>query len=206
MTTAFPPLISDLTRTAHLLSLVVGLGTAFFADGLYVFNAHRGLSRARFAILLRAHDLATLALAGLWLSGIALAYDLTRFEPERVTPKLVTKIGMVTLLTANALVIKEFALPAMARWRGLPFRAYPLRLRLALTASGVASATGWGTALLLGAAHSARAMDFSALFRLLAPVGAAAALGAFLLLWTPLPRLLARALPDAAPLPPQDDR
>lgn len=195
MTTAFPPLIADLTRTGHLLSLVVGLGVAFFADGLFVSSAHKGLSEARYAILLRAHDVATLALTGLWFTGIALAYDLTCFEPERITPKLVTKIGMVTLLTANALVIKEFVLPVMTRWRAFPFREYPLRLRLALTASGIVSATGWGTALLLGAAHSARAMDFKDLFLLLAPIGAAAAFGAFLLLWTPLPRLIARALP-----------
>ncbi|MDD2867193.1 hypothetical protein [Neomegalonema sp.] len=194
MTTGLPLYLSDFARVAHLLTFVAGFGVAMAADALYLASSQEGLTRERFGLLLRAHDLASWALAGLWITGILLVYDLTRFDPERFTPKLVMKIGAVTLLTANALLIKEYVLPIMREWGRRPFRRIPFRLRLGLTLAGIVSTTCWLASLTLGATRSVRSMDFNQLFPLLALAAGGAALGAFLLLWTPLPRLLARVL------------
>ncbi len=206
MITELPLYLSDLTRVAHLLTFVLGFGVALAADGLYLMSSHEGLTKPRLDLLLRAHDVATWALAGLWLSGILLVYDLTCFEPDRITPKLVMKIGAVTMLTANALIIKEFVLPIMGRWGATPFREIPFTLRLGMTLAGVVSTTGWLAALALGATRSVKTMDFNQLLPLLAAMALLAALGAFLLLWTPLPRLLARALPFGRARPQEDVR
>ena len=92
----------------------------------------------------------TLALAALWITGIAIisldgwSQGLLYF----MNPKLQAKIGIVLLLTLNGAVLHTSVLPAMQKAGSL--LNLPLQARMAAIFAGVISAVSWFFAAMLG--------------------------------------------------------
>ena len=160
----------DTIRGIHIVGLALGLGLALYAD----FTALRFLvtpvRRAALEELARLHALVFAGLGMLWFSGLVLLTLRTGFDPGSITPKLGAKLAVVLTLTANALAIGDWALPALRAEEGRPFAEWRrgLRLRLALVAA--LSAASWGAALVLGTFATTRAMDVGDLALLLGAI------------------------------------
>jgi hypothetical protein len=99
---------------------------------------------------MHVHRRIALVLAGLWLSGLAIvAIDLGGdWAQIAERPKLLAKLLCVLALTANAFVLRFYALPRIAALQPMP----PAELRL-LAVSGAISTTGWLLAAFIGLAR-----------------------------------------------------
>jgi hypothetical protein len=96
------------------------------------------------------HKVVWFALIGMWITGIAMIYVRTGFELANFSPKLFTKIAVVSLLTINALMIGRFAMPHVEANLNQPLLDLPLRRKLAMSLIAGVSTTSWLLALALG--------------------------------------------------------
>ena len=165
-----PTLLTDATRAAHLLGLALGFGLAILADVLAARAVLRPLDWREVELLGRLHRMVTLGLVVLWASGLTLLWLRTGFDLGRFSPKLVTKIGIVTVLTLNAWAIGRVGLPTLVRYQGWRFGDLPLPERVQLCALGALSAASWVSALALGVFSQLRSMEWSGLTPLVAAV------------------------------------
>ncbi len=156
-------LLNDAARALHLLGLALGFGLAIVADASAARLMVRPLDRREVEALHRLHRAVTLGLVLFWISGLVLLYLRTGFELRNFSPKLMTKLGVVTLLTANALMIGRLALPVIATAQGLRFGALPQGLRVQMAVLGALSTAGWISALALGVFSQMRKMEWSLL-------------------------------------------
>ena len=104
----------DLIRFGHIAGLALGLGLAIYADHRFLRTLTRPLRREDVDLLSTIHGHVVTALSVLWLTGIMLLYVRTGFQAENVTPKLVFKVLIVSVLTVNAVLIGRRVL--LWRW------------------------------------------------------------------------------------------
>ena len=142
--------LNDFLRAAHLLGMAVGFGIAIFADLFAARAVIRALDDRDIEILEVLHRLVSMGMVLLWVSGLGLLWLRTGFDPERFSPKLITKLGVVVFLTANALAIGRIGLPTMRAYQGWRFGDMPLPQRLQLSALATISTACWISALILG--------------------------------------------------------
>jgi hypothetical protein len=142
--------VRDAATIAHLAAMAVGLGSVVFADWTILSRIDQPLTVDQLAIVRRAHRLITLALVGLWLSGLTLLALKTGFDLALITPKLASKLATVVMLTATACGMGRFALPRISANVGRRLTSLPVPQRCALATGFALSSAGWGTALLLG--------------------------------------------------------
>ena len=103
-----PPIV-DFAALGHMFVLFVHVLTmvaagAAIAFGDYAIFAHRNID---IALLRKAGFVVSLALVGLWLTGLTLIWIDTRFEWVVIAakPKLLAKLTVVTLLTLNGIAL-----------------------------------------------------------------------------------------------------
>ena len=111
-------LVNDAARAAHLVGLAIGFGVAIVADISAARMLIRPLDARETRALHRFHRMVALGLALFWSSGLVLLWLRTGFDPANFSAKLMTKLGVVTLLTINAILIGRIALPVMVSPRG----------------------------------------------------------------------------------------
>jgi hypothetical protein len=156
-------LINDATRAAHLLGLALGFGVAIVADLTAARSLVRPLDEHEFDTLRRYHRTVALGLALFWASGLVLLWLRTGFQPENFSPKLLTKLGVVSLLTVNSVLIGRIGLPTMEAYGGLRFGALPIAHRFRLAALAGMSGAGWIAALALGVFSAMKTFEWDVL-------------------------------------------
>ena len=144
------PVLIDFATFVHLGAMAAGLGAVIFADSTILRRIDKRTNRRQLAVIDHAHHIISIALVLLWASGLALLGLKTGFDPSKFSPKLITKLGTVTVLTMTALAMANFALPYMRANLGRRLIDAPLIEQCQLALCVGMSAAGWGTALLLG--------------------------------------------------------
>ncbi|MEM8632509.1 MAG: hypothetical protein AAGF74_14835 [Pseudomonadota bacterium] len=143
-------LVSDLTVFAHLVTVAFGMGIALQTELVMLRNRRKPLDDEILNKLSRRHDLVLFALVGLWATGLALVGLRTGFDVSTMSPKLWTKLAVVSLLTGNALLIGLIALPILNQGIGLRIGELEFTERVTIfTVAGI-STTSWFVALALG--------------------------------------------------------
>lgn len=171
----------------HLLLCIFALQRVLQTD----VRVLRGLAGAE--EMRRTHALLVRLLAGLWISGVALAaIDLNlQFTTIGDKPKLIVKLLTVMVLTANALVLRYRCFEYLATGRTLCSGT-----GLMVLAAGALSTASWLAAAFFGMARPLQAWPLSVSLGLYAVLIAAALLGAAALaLAAPRVRVLRRAFP-----------
>ena len=143
-------LVNDAARAVHLLGLALGFGLAILADVSASRAVIRPLSESDILLLKRLHHFVSLGLVLLWISGLVLFWLRTGFDPDRVSPKLMTKVAVVSILTLNAMAIGRVGIPTLLRFQSWRFGDIPFPERAQLCALGTLSAACWIAALSLG--------------------------------------------------------
>ncbi len=171
-------LINDAARAVHLLGLALGFGVAIMADLSAARMLIRPLDDREVKLLHAYHRTVALGLTLFWASGLVLLWLRTGFQPENFSPKLMAKLGIVALLTFNAIMIGRIGLRALDEWFGLRFGAIPLGERARLAAMAGLSGAGWISALVLGVFSTMRTMNYETLSEVIGAIYLLALLGA----------------------------
>ena len=174
-------LVNDAARAVHLLGLALGFGVAIVADLSAARTLVRPLSLSEVEALERYHRMVAIGLALFWASGLVLLWLRTGFELSNFSPKLMTKLGVVALLTVNAVLIGRIGLPAMAEWQGARFGVLPMMDRLRLGALAGMSGAGWVSALALGVFSTMKTMEWPVLSEVIGMIYLVGLSGAILL-------------------------
>lgn len=156
-------LINDVARAVHLLGMALGFGVAFIADLLAARAMVRPLKDHELRMLHSFHKVVSFGLLLLWTSGLVLLWLRTGFQSENFSPKLMTKIGVVLLLTANAIAIGRIGLPTMYAYQSWRFGDLPLSIRLQMSSLATISAACWFSALSLGVFTQLRPLPWETL-------------------------------------------
>jgi hypothetical protein len=144
-------LFSDIVRFGHLLAVAVGLGAAVMADLVLLGRITGRIDAETVRNLVRAHRVIGVALLAMWCSGAILIWLRTGFDPAQVSPKLLSKLVVVTLLTTNAMVIGRLALPLIESYAGRSLMWLPTPDKMLLAAIASVSSISWLLALAFGA-------------------------------------------------------
>ena len=140
----------------HVVALAIGLGGAVLADWIVLsqltFRTVTPASAGRLVDLSRA---VMVGLLLLWITGAALiAYQMQTAPQQLLTnQKVWAKIGIVAILTVNALLLHGIALPQVARRVGQPLFETSWRVLAPATFFAAVSATSWIFAAYLGVAR-----------------------------------------------------
>ena len=172
-------LVNDAARALHLLGLAIGFGVAIVADISAARLMFRPLDTREIDALHRLHRMVSLGLVLFWASGLVLLWLRTGFQPDNFSAKLMTKLGVVTVLTANAILIGRLGLPVIQTMRGLRFGALPTNIRFQMAVLGALSTAGWICALALGVFSQMKTMDWSVLSEITGTIYLLAMIGAF---------------------------
>lgn len=159
-------MVNDAARAVHLLGLALGFGVAIMADLSAARVLFRPLDLREIETLERYHRTVALGLALFWASGLVLLYLRTGISPENFSPKLMTKLGVVTLLTINAVLIGRIGLVTLRDWYGARFGAIPFAERTRLAALAGMSGAGWISALALGVFSKLKTVEWETLSEL----------------------------------------
>lgn len=147
---ALPALLNDAICFVHLLAVAVGLGASFFADFNVMRTLRTPVEQPCLDILHRCHRLVWVAMAGMWASGLVLVYLRTGFIWDSFSPKLISKIVVVCILTFNAWAIGVMAMRRIENWTGQSLLGMPMRVKLPMAIIAGVSTTSWLLALALG--------------------------------------------------------
>jgi hypothetical protein len=128
----------------HLLAFAAAAVAITFGD--FAIFAGR---RVNAELLKHASRIVSLALAALWATGMTIIWIDTQFELGAIAgqPKLLSKLTVVSILTANGVLLHWLAFPLITRTHDDAARAALLPAML----GGVSAAT-WGYAAFLGVA------------------------------------------------------
>ena len=156
-------MLNDAARATHLLGLALGFGVAILADLCAARSLFRPLVYREFETLHQYHRTVALGLTLFWASGLVLLWLRTGFQLENFSPKLMAKLGVVSLLTVNAILIGRIGLPTMIAWQGFRYGSLPLAHRLRLAALAGMSGAGWISALALGVFSAMKTFEWEVL-------------------------------------------
>lgn len=144
-------ILENIARSAHFAAMVMCFILVVSADLNAAKSAFWPLNERDFNRLHRNHAALTSGLILLWLSGLFLIWRGTAFDIAQFSPKLIAKVFVVTMLTANAVVIGRVALPFFERNKGKTFGDFSFVIRLCLGCCAAMSAASWVSAFCLGA-------------------------------------------------------
>jgi hypothetical protein len=153
------PFLIDAATFVHLGAMAAGLGAVIFADSTILSQLMRRTTRRQIAVIEHAHNTITIALILLWTSGLALLGLKAGFDPANFSPKLITKLWTVSVLTVTAYAMANYALPYIRANIGRRLIDAPLVEQCQLALCAGMSAAGWGTALLLGSSRILKSAD-----------------------------------------------
>jgi hypothetical protein len=174
----------EILGMVHWAALVPALAMAISADLVALGSLRRPLGPRALGGLGRLHRGLLVALAVLWVSGLAMVA--LRLGPlgTGLTPKVLVKLGAVGILSLNAVAIGRIVLPGLAAQRDRCFGAFPAPLRMRLALIGAVSSACWAGALALGTIGALAEMGLADLALVLGPVLAAALSGGVLMALT----------------------
>ncbi|WP_420413251.1 hypothetical protein [Roseibium sp.] len=167
----------DLIRLAHLAGVAIGLGTVVSAALSVRQMITKGMTRQLLDFVDKSHRQIACAIAILWISGLALIGVRTNFDPSAFSPKLVTKLAVVTILTIDAVLMRQLVAPLLKEYAGRPLAALALPQKLLIANCAALSGASWLYALMLGASSILK----TAQAPLLATIGLAVYGGAYLI-------------------------
>ncbi len=170
----------DAVRAGHLLGLAIGLGPAICADILVIRSFYRPIQDRDVALLKWLHLVVFAGLALLWVTGLVLLQIRTGMDISQFSPKLMTKVVVVVLLTGNALAIGIYALPRFYDHVGARFGQFDPPTLLNMTIIAGLSASCWFSALSLGAFSQLKPLSHEALSAVFTPVFLIGLVGAVL--------------------------
>lgn len=143
----------DFIRGVHLMCIVVGMGSALYFDLRSMHRIVQPMQQTDLDELHRIHSIVSLACVGLWVSGVLLIGIRTGFDLAAFSPKLWSKVLVVTALTLNALFLARFVIPALTRFKGMRLVDLPIPMLLPMTICAGISLSCWVLALVLGASQ-----------------------------------------------------
>ncbi|MEL6196845.1 MAG: hypothetical protein AAFT19_03265 [Pseudomonadota bacterium] len=183
-------LLLDGLRLAHLAAIAAGLGCVIVTDLTMLRWLGVPIGHRQGTALEAAHAIIGPALMAAWITGLALVAARTGFDPAAFSPKLLAKLGVVTLLSLNVILILRYVQPVIVDYRGTGLLYIPFHHKLLFALSGALSVAGWGAALLLGGSHVVKPLGWDVLLPLLSAIYIATmvvtvsfALAAHLRLW-----------------------
>ncbi|MEM8788696.1 MAG: hypothetical protein AAGE76_10575 [Pseudomonadota bacterium] len=180
-------MLLDLVRFGHVIGISLGFGLAIYADRRFLRSLAVPITAEEIETMRAIHRHVMVAMGLLWVTGALLLYHRTGFAAAAFAPKLIFKIAIVTVLTANAFVIGHWAVPHFQRHIGAAFVEFPLRLRLKLSLVGGLSAGCWLSLLALGVFQGFKTMPAGQIADILQWTMALPLIGAALLgLFAPL--------------------
>ena len=142
-------------KIMHLIGLTAGLGGALYSDFLMVTNGVlKRLNEQTLTEVKRLSKFVTYGLLLLWISGVALAYEISLTKPEFLTnEKFWAKVIIVAVLTLNGFFVHYVVLNEAKRSIGkrlLIDSSIPMLVVLAV--SGSVSFVSWMIPFILGKA------------------------------------------------------
>jgi hypothetical protein len=155
-----PLVLIDLARFAHILCIAVGFGAAFLADYQVARQLARPVDDRMLHALNLSHDIIWKVVIGMWVTGLILIQIRTQFVPANFTPKLVSKLIVVGILTLNSGLISHIAMPLIRRGRGQRLLDLPLGSKVTLAVIGAVSSASWLLALAMGSSKVLAASDW----------------------------------------------
>lgn len=140
-------------RLIHFLGLVLGLGGAVFLDLILSRYRRMIVSAELVGHIEWISRFVALGLLLLWISGLGFLALYQLAEPEKLmNPKIWAKLTIVSILTANGLVIHRFVLPFVRRQIGSTLLAgITSGTKGALIGCVVISLVSWSVPVILGA-------------------------------------------------------
>jgi len=157
------PEIIDVARIAHLLCFALGMGAALYFDLRTLGRVNVPLAVTDITEAEQVHRFVFAALAGMWVTGVALIYIRTGFVLSEFSPKLWTKVATVTALSLNAVVIGWLVMPVLQRAVGERMIALPLGRLVPLCLASSVSLFLWLGSLSLGASAILKVADWPVL-------------------------------------------
>ncbi len=163
---------------AHLLFFAIAVGEILRAD----WRMFRNNTIDQHALEATARVVA-IALAGLWISGLALVYIDTGFDPALIAerPKLIAKVVVVVALSANGALLHTVAFPMLRGGTVANRQSAQICSML-----GAISTVSWLYAAFVGVARVIAAKMTLADFLALYGLGLAMGIGVALLVVAPL--------------------
>lgn len=160
----------DILRVLHMAAFAAGIGAAAFLEisVLRRFRARVDIEGLR--LLLMGHDLIKFAVIGLWATGAAMIFMRVGVLGDPFSAKLMAKLGVVTLLTLNMVLIDRFLIPEIFVHEDQPLARIPREILTKFGAIAGFSAGAWLSALLLGGIGQFKAMDFFTISEVLVPI------------------------------------
>lgn len=163
-------LAKDMAVWIHFMGLVPGLLYAFAADATALRSLRRPLAASELRQLRDFHVIISVALLLLWVSGLTLVWLKVGPGGGSLTPKLMVKLAVVCMLTANAFAIGRIGLNGLATRPPQRLGDYPASFRMRLGLIGGLSAACWISAFALGMYKPLAVMDFGQIALRLGPV------------------------------------
>ncbi|RJQ36530.1 hypothetical protein C4552_03355 [Candidatus Parcubacteria bacterium] len=152
MLTVFASLSAlQIAAIAHVVGVVLGMGSAFVTDVLFPKFAKKGSFTKSDVVTIRT--VSALVWAGVALIVITGGYMVAQdIEGHLASDKFLAKMTIVAVVVVNGAVFHFVHLPILERSAGRPFRqsAEFMRNRTYLAASGAISLVSWLAAFLLG--------------------------------------------------------
>ncbi|WP_298966841.1 hypothetical protein [uncultured Roseibium sp.] len=146
----FEPFTVDMVRLAHVFTVACGLGGAIATDVFVLKNLKTPLTEQSIQTIKFFHVLIGIVLIPLWISGLLLVYIKTGFELAQFTPKLSFKLMIVSVLTANGLLLGPTAISMIQSNCGSKVVDFEALQLLVFAFFGATSATCWLLALSFG--------------------------------------------------------
>lgn len=153
----------DMIRYVHLLCVAIGFGASFLADIHVLGRLGSKITDGTLETLHHYHKIVWTALILMWITGLLLIYVRTGFVLSNFSPKLFVKIGTVSLLTINAILIGRLAMPMVEGHVGRSLINLPFSLKVRAAMIGGVSTTSWLLALALGVSKFLAASDWPVL-------------------------------------------
>lgn len=143
-------ILLDVLRASHLTLFAAGMGTSLFHEYLTFRSMADPITKSEIASIEKLHNWIRFAFVGLWVTGLILVYVRTSFDLANFSPKLWTKLGLMGLMSLNAVLIGVYVLPMLRKNLGRSMlNITPRDLR---TATGIATVSmfAWSSGMILG--------------------------------------------------------
>lgn len=152
--------VMDIIRGLHIVALAAGFGTGLYLDYRTASNLNKRISQSEVDQLVSIHRFVSLSFVALWISGLASFWFVSQFQLDLVSPKLWVKLGIVIIMTLNAIFIGRFVIPIMSRSVGSRLIDLPQNLKFLVFLIGATSHFCWLGALALATSRVLRVASF----------------------------------------------
>ncbi|MBB3992691.1 hypothetical protein GGR95_000310 [Sulfitobacter undariae] len=149
----FEQIFLDGLRAAHLIFFAAGMGAALYHEYLTARSFRGEISEQDICGIEMLHRWIVLAFSGLWLTGIGLIYVRTAFDLSQFSPKLWVKVGIMLIMTLNALMISRCVLPILKNNIGKAMSSLPALQLFTMTQLAAVSMFCWSSGMVLGSSQ-----------------------------------------------------